>query len=340
MRSRVRTFQFYGKIVPMLTLDTIDIKENQLLKINNELLSILLKDKTSNKNIIWATENYENFNPRYSYGEAISIESITGHNGNIIKPRIQKSKQEQQNRIRLKAEVFTPSWICNIQNNLVDNAWFSGKQLFNIEIDGGWETLSNKINFSSFNKQWQEYVSTKRIEMACGEAPYITSRYDTVTGVFIPVDNRIGFLDRKLRVINENTECIEDWLKWAYIALTSVYGFEWQGDNILIARENTLFTIAEHFLHKFETKLEVQDLVGFAKVIAWNIWQMDGIKYVIPNSCSVEEKKEETLFGSIVTSVPCEGCKTGNKLKHNGIFCTIKDWETRHTIRFVDLVKG
>lgn len=36
----------------------IDIKENDLLKIDRSLLEILLKDKTTGKNIIWATDNY------------------------------------------------------------------------------------------------------------------------------------------------------------------------------------------------------------------------------------------------------------------------------------------
>ena len=42
----------------MLPEQNIDIKENDLLKIDPELLSILLKDKTTGNNIIWATDNY------------------------------------------------------------------------------------------------------------------------------------------------------------------------------------------------------------------------------------------------------------------------------------------
>ena len=35
--------------------ELIDVKEEQLLSIDMELLNILLKDNSSNKNIIWAT---------------------------------------------------------------------------------------------------------------------------------------------------------------------------------------------------------------------------------------------------------------------------------------------
>ena len=41
----------------------------------------------------------------------------------------------QQQRSREMAEVFTPSWICNKQNNLIDNAWFGRENVFNVEID-------------------------------------------------------------------------------------------------------------------------------------------------------------------------------------------------------------
>lgn len=176
--------------------------------------------------------------------------------------------------------------------------------------------------------------------MTCGEAPYITSRYDAVTGEYIEVSNRIGILDRKLRIVSENTDTHDDCLKWAYSSVQNVYGFDWQGDNVLIARENLLFTIAEHYEAKFNEKLKTQDLVGFAKVIAWNIWQMDGLKYEIPNSCCTKEIIDEDLFERRIIAKPCVGCLKGDNRKHNGIYCIIKDWETHRNIRFVDMVFG
>ena len=325
----------------MLPEQNIDIKENDLLKIDRSLLEILLKDKTSGKNIIWATDNYSKYGDLYTSEKEIKIELITSRHGGVIKPRVEKSKEERLQRVRQKAEVFTPSWICNIQNNLVDEKWFGRNGVFNVEKKNEWAALKDKIVFpEKENKSWQDYVLSKRLEMSCGEAPYITSRYDAVTGQYIEVPNRIGFFDRKLRIVNENTKTHEDWLKWAYSAVQNVYGFDWQGDNVLIARENLLFTIAEHYESKFNEKLKTQDLVGFAKVIAWNIWQMDGIKYVIPNSCCTKEIIDEDLFERRVISKPCIGCLKGDNRKHNGIYCVIKDWETHRNIRFVDMVMG
>lgn len=319
----------------------VDIKENTLLKIDKELLQILLKDKSSGRNIIWATDNYIKHGEKYNPECEIKIDLITGRNGTIIKPRTEKSKAEQQARIRQKAEVFTPSWVCNAQNNLIDESWFERKNVFNIVKEKSWETQNKKIEFYLIpQKSWQDYVSAKRMEITCGEAPYITSRYDSVTGEYIEVSNRIGLLDRKLRIVNENTETVDDWLKWAYIAVQNIYGFDWQGDNVLIARENVLYTIFEHYEYKFNKKMPSEDLVAFAKVIAWNIWQMDGLKFVIPNSCCNETVIEHTLFETLTISKECEGCKKHDNFKHNGIYCYVKDWETHKKLRFVDLLEG
>ncbi len=51
---------------------------------------------------------------------------------------------------------------------------------------------------------WEDYIDSKRLEITYGEAPYLVSRYDASTGEMIDIHKRIGILDRKLRVVNEN----------------------------------------------------------------------------------------------------------------------------------------
>ncbi len=305
---------------------------------SSEIISILLKDKTTKKNIIWATDIYRKYNETYSAEKEIKINFIFGKRGAIIKPRNEKSKEEQLKRVRNNAEVFTPSWICNRQNNVIDENWFGRKEVFNSEKEKSWETRSENIHFSDEKgRSWKDYIRAKRLEISCGEAPYITSRYDAVSGEYIAVKNRVGLLDRKLRVVSENAENIKDWLFWAKKAVQSVYGYDWQGDNVLIARKNVLFTVAEHYEDKFGESLEAEDLADFAKVISWNIWQMDGLKFVVPNSCCTKEIVEQDLFESRVVAKPCEGCLKGDNKKHNGIYCCIMDWEKHKKVRFVDL---
>ena len=54
------------------------------------------------------------------------------------------------------------------------------------------------------------------------EAPFLASRYDVETGEVLPVSERIGLLDRKLRAVNENTRTEEEWLKWAFRAFGAI----------------------------------------------------------------------------------------------------------------------
>jgi hypothetical protein len=223
-------------IVPTKTI--ADILEEDILQLSKPVLDNLLKDRTTRKNIIWATDDYEYLGVDYDAQCEITIPQITGIHSKIIQPRILKAKKHQTNRTRDKAEVFTPSWICNEQNNLVDEQWFGRKNVFNISSNNSWETTLGKINFpSNTKKTWQAYVDAKRLEISCGEAPYLVSRYDTVSGEAIDISMRIGLLDRKLRVVNENAGDENDWLKWATRAVQSVYGYEYQGDSLLLARE-------------------------------------------------------------------------------------------------------
>ena len=325
----------------------VDIRENDILQQDPVLLETLLIDHSRPKNgkkhahILWATDNYESLGPGYGENEQISIASITGDHGSLIQPRVKKTKEEQQGRARDKGEVFTPAWICNKQNNLVDNEWFGTTGLFNEETDTGWTNNPAPIPFPTKDgKTWQDYVTDTRLEMTCGEAPYLVSRYDTITGVIIPVKERIGLLGRKLRVVDENTSTPEEWYAAAKLAYQATYGYEWQGDNLLLARENALFTFVDYYSDKFNAKPSKEQLREIAEIISWNFWQMDGIKGVIPNSCHDDVEVIPSLFGDgeeIVTH--CKGCETDDIRLHNGIYCKIMDWETGKPVKFIDLIK-
>ena len=299
--------------------ELVDIKED----IDAELLNILLHDNSSNKNIIWATDNYKEYGIGFDFFAEITVDKIIGKYKDIIKPRSKKTKKEKNTRIKNNAEVFTPSWLCNEQNNLADEAWFGRKNVFNRIDKKSWVTNYQKIDFKDLD--WKEYVKSTRLEISCGEIPYLVSRYDTVTGKSIKIEDRIGLLDRKLRVVSENTKNEEDWIQWAIIAIKSVYGFDWQGDNVLLARENLLYTFIDYYNHKFNKKPELDLVKTVAQIVSWNIWQMDGIKYVIPNSCKNDKCQ-------------CEGCKNGKNKKHNGIYCRIMNWNTNRKVKFTTLL--
>ena len=306
----------------------IDIKEQQILDLNENLLSLLLFDHSTKENIKWATETYLCHGNNYSPESPICIEQITGVNTDIIQPRISKTSEEQFKRTKVNAEVFTPSWVCNKQNNLIDEQWFGRKNIFNTPKGESWVSIQEPITFPA-NHTWMEYVDLKRMEITCGEAPYLVSRYDTVTGKEIPVENRIGLLDRKLRIVNENTSDFDDWYKWAIRAYQSIYGYEYQGDNVLLARENLLHVFAENMIYKFGYGPNQIHLKKIANIISWNIWQMDGFSMTAPYS---EQAKSgaQTYFDFMEES---------NEPTLEAIPCIIKDWRANHTITVLSMTQ-
>lgn len=301
--------------------EDIDILEDNIEECWPGVLDILLIDHTRHQypnafqssNIVWATDSYARLGDEYAAEKPILKYLITKENGKIIQPRASKTKEEQTIRTKDKAEVFTPSWICNAQNNLIDNAWFGYGFInqFNTENpDNTWTSNPSPIKFPD-GKTWKDYVRDTRLEITCGEAPYLCSRYDTVSGTIIPIKERIGLLDRKLRVVSENTDKSGDWLEWAKTALENTYGYEFQGDSLLIARETAFLTFIEYYHEKFGCDVPPQSINGIAYIVSWNIWQMDGLSDTVPYASIT--KQEDNLFGYTTKKEP--------------VYALIRDWK-------------
>lgn len=295
-----------------------------------KVLPLLLKDQTTGKNIVWATDTYKSYGAYYHKERQMFPDfNINLIMDGILLPRIHKTKEQQQSRTKAKAEVFTPSWICNRMNNFCDEQWFLRKNVFNTEVDDEnhhtWTVNPHKIEFDvdtgKHLPEWQKYVDSRRIEITCGEAPYIVSRYDTTTGEQIPVRKRIGILDRKLRIVNENTENEKDWLKWAVRAYEATYGFEYQGDNLFFARVNLVQTFIDYYSERFEKEPTAAMVKKIAAIVSWNLWQMDGLNDIAPFGVPKDEFEQMSIFG------------TDNN-KDEPVYCTIKDWRKREVIEY------
>ena len=337
-----------------------DILESDIPR---DVLDILLLDRTTGKNIMWMTDGYEHlesvFDVKMGVHDEINADVISRPGNKIIRPRVDKSKEEQRKRVVGKAEVFTPSWICNAMNNLMDAAWFGRKTSpFTVEGNKSWRATKKPVTFPKrLKKTWLDFVTEVRLEITCGEAPFLASRYDTTTGSVIPIPERIGILDRKLRIVTENVGGKpKEWLKYAKMALKAVLGFEWQGDNVFLARENILWTILEYYKYYCSPKpISHDDLLELANIVSWNIWQMDGLKFVVPLSChdeiveqNVPKVEQPELFATeekelseqtLPLTKPCPGCAKKHILDgadlHNGIYCKIMDWQTGEPYEFL-----
>ena len=206
----------------------------------------------------------------------------------LIQPRWKKVRELQKLRTKLRAEIFTPPDVCEQQNNLI----------------------------AAEKKSWTDYIDAKFLEITCGEAPYLVSRYNAVTGEPIALENRVGLLDRKLRLVNDETSAVKDWKDFALRAVQSVYGYEFQGDNLFLARKNVFETVIDYHQEKFSHKPPEDFLLNVAEIISWNLWQMDGLS----KNYSPPFMDSANLFG--------------------GANCKIKDWSTGEIFEFGDLLRG
>ncbi|AGW84907.1 type II restriction endonuclease [Bifidobacterium animalis subsp. lactis ATCC 27673] len=323
------------------------------------ILKTLLCDRTTGRNIIWADNEYEALGDGYMGDDEITVEKITGMNSGVIKPRIAKEQERQSQRTKSRAEVFTPSWLCNQMNNDLDEAWFGRRDVFNTEVVADddvktWMATAEPVTFpKSKGRGWHAYVEAPRLEITCGEAPFVCSRYDTVTGDELPVDERVGFLDRKLRIVTEKTKTRKEWVRRALDALRATYGFEYQGDNLLIARINVLETFVEHLRDRWGSDPEQDELEQAAWIVSWNFWQMNGFTDAVPTNKmgaevestlgTFEEPEPEPMqpslfdiFDDVFPDKTTEETKE-EEPRETVPFCVIYDWQNGEPFEFATL---
>lgn len=312
----------------------IHIQDDIVRLQHSGLLDRLLKDKTTKNNIMWATDAYAHYGHEYERNEEIRPHLITGENVDIIKTRARKEFEQQNQRTRKRAEVFTPMWICRMMNDKLDEEWFGYPDVFFKE-----DKPIEEVRFFEKKRTWQDYVDSRRLEITCGEAPYLMSRYDVATGEIVPLEKRCGIFDRKLRVVSENASTEDEWFKWAIRAVQATYGYEFQGDNVLIARINILCTFEDYLVERWNRKLTRQETENIINIITWNIWQMDGLTYTIPFREAEPDFVQLSLFNDFevdLTKVAQPLCRVYDWRRDNsGTFEGIKKGENRMKFDFI-----
>lgn len=327
----------------------IDVIEQQIRELSPDLMKILLTDKTTRGYIRWGSDNYSAYGPEYQADQEMTPDTVAGDIEILrrkdfgadpekeylaivqVQPRVLKTEEEKTRRTRDKAEVFTPSWVCNEQNNVVDAAWFGRDAVFNVAGDKAWRSIPEPVVFPQ-DKKWQDYVDARRMEISCGEAPYLVSRYDTVTGEIIPVKDRIGLLDRKLRIVSENAETEEEWMHWVIRAYQSCYGYDYSGDNVLLARENLLCTFVEYMTDRWGKTPSLKEMKKIANIVAWNVWQMNGLTMTAPFSRAEPAYKQMSLFEFL-------GGDDEEQETVDEIPCKIFDWRANMSVEFRSILK-
>lgn len=297
------------------------------------VLPLLLQDRSTKRNIIWATDPPEALQDMATDKSEITVPQLQQMGYEAILPRMMKQAGAQQERTRKKGEVFSPAWVCNKMNNALDMDWFGPEAAqngpFTLELPQGWQTVAAPVPFDE-KRTWKRYVDSRRLEIACGEAPFLASRYDAASGEPIRVGERIGILDRKLRVVSENAADEDEWVRWAVRALQATYGYEYQGDNLLLARTNLLLTFTEHLQARWHRPATTKELKTAANIIAWNVWQMDGLRRSVPGGKpqpEVEQMDLFSMFGAAEEQPPAVSCK-------------VKDWRANKAQDFETIREG
>ena len=177
-------------------------------------------------------------------------------NPNTAIPRYMKASLDQKRRTKDKAEVFTPVSVVKKMNDTFD---------------------------ANYNDIYEEYINRRVLEATCGEAPFLTSRYDASSGQQIPCGERVGILDRKLQRIPDGVDKSE-WTALATRSLKATYGYEWQEDSIFLARKNLLLNTIEYHIDRFNKLPDQDDIKEWATIISYNIFRMDGVTLCIPET--------------------------------------------------------
>jgi len=311
-----------GRIENIISLSNIDISENKIRKEMPGILDILLIDRTlsnskKKKNIIWANENYilKGFKD-YAPTAHIKPSLITDKNAKLIMPRALKNKEIQKQRTKSNAEVFTPLRVVKKQNDILEQDYM--------------------------NDDLETYIKRKWLEVSCGEGPYMATRYDVESGKSVPINERVGFVDRKLNRINKEVDDKAEWQRFVEWAFKSSYGFEWNGDSLLLARENLLYTYIDYYIEKWSREPLYGLLEKIAEIISYNVFQMDGIAkkqgipkkssglyYVLPLTERKEKNPEVQLSFDFMFDEEIEDNESKEFITLPGKRAKIMDWETK-----------
>ena len=293
-------------------------------QLDASLVAILLADRSSGAFIRWACNAYT------THGESYAADQeIYPHQVHLIQERTRKTQEEQRDRTKKSAEVFTPAWLCNAMINARDAVYFGREEVFTRMEAPSWTPTRKTIDFpttaSGRRLAWERYIDARCLEITCGEAPFLVSRYDAADGRPIPLAERIGILDRKLRIIGEHTCTAEDWFHWAKRALESAYAYEYQGDSLFLARLNLFLSISEYHRHLWKRPLNRHQQEEVARILSWNLWQMDGLTATTP-FVTKQGKPEDSLFDFYAITA-----------ERRPLRSLIRDWRGKKTIRFSEL---
>ena len=97
----------------------------------------------------------------------------------------------------------------------------------------------------------------------------------------------------------------------------------------MIGRINLLLTFIEYYRKRWQDEPDVKLLQGITNRIAWNLWQMDGLKDTVPLGKPYTSYQQIDLFEEESNPTDVE--------KREAIPCKIYDWRRDNSVLFMKL---
>ena len=113
--------------MPQIDLNAYPIKE---------ALPLLIRDKTTKENIIFAEEEYAHLGEGYSCKDQITLEKLKNP-AFALRRRVDKNAAQQQDRTKVNAEVMTPAWVINKMVSHADEEWFGLEAILLVDMSLG-----------------------------------------------------------------------------------------------------------------------------------------------------------------------------------------------------------
>ena len=223
-------------------------------------------------NYSWVNENVDTKYPDI----AATLKKGLSFDPENVTPNYTRTASDKKSRSKHQAEIVTPIRLVKEMVEHIDK------------------------EMSATYGSWKNYARSTVIEPACGETPFITTRYDTETGKVLPISERVGVLDRKLKRVSEGARDQKDWARWAMEAVNSVFGFDLDGGNVLIARTNIVDTYADYLMNRWGRFPTNEELNELAEIVSHNYWQ-DDFRTAFETAKNMEQRKINREF---LKSVP------------------------------------
>lgn len=225
--------------------------QSMLQEIDESVLETLLTDKSTRRPLVWPS------GPNHP-AAWMSREDF-------LRPQLAAEDPQAE-----QAEFL--EW--NRKLNTLDAAWFGHEPAFNEESAQGWQTLSEPVAFDD-PFHWKKYVTRPVFLFQAGHGQALVFRPFAQGAEPMQYGKRMGILDRRLRIISENTREESEWLRWAESALQSLYGTDVSPLAIFQARLSALVAVREAYAQRFGGQLPVREEKYMVTTLCWNLFQMD-----------------------------------------------------------------